>query len=60
MRKAAESLHKEKIWVDKTPDPRMIKCVPRLKRAWPNAKFIFVKRRGIENLESRIKKFPYV
>ncbi len=60
IRKAAESLHKEKIWVDKSPDPRMIKCVPHLKRAWPNAKFIFAKRRGIENLVSRMKKFPHV
>lgn len=59
-RNAAESLHKEKIWVDKSPDPRMIKCVPYLKRAWPNAKFIFAKRRGIENLTSRMKKFPHV
>ena len=60
IRTAAESLHKEKIWLDKTPDPRMIKCVPHLKRAWPNAKFIFAKRRGIENLGSRMKKFPHV
>lgn len=60
IRNAAESLHKEKIWVDKSPDPRMIKCVPHLIRAWPNAKFIFAKRRGIENLASRIKKFPHV
>jgi len=60
IRKATESLHKEKIWVDKTPDPRMIKCVPHLIRAWPNAKFIFAKRRGIENLASRVKKFPHV
>lgn len=58
IRKVAESLYKEKIWLDKTPDPRMIKCVPYLLRAWPNAKFIFAKRRGIENLTSRIKKFP--
>ena len=60
IRKAAESLHQEKIWIDKSPDPRMIKCVPYLKRAWPNAKFIFAKRRGIENLASRMKKFPHV
>ena len=60
IRKAAESLHTEKTWIDKSPDPRMIKCVPYLKRAWPNAKFIFAKRRGIENLTSRMKKFPHV
>ena len=59
-RKQCESLHKEKIWLDKSPDSGMIKCVPFLIRVWSQSRFIFAKRRGIENIISRLKKFPHV
>lgn len=55
-----ESLHKSDTWLDKTPGAHMIKCVPYLVKIWPNAKFVFAKRRGIENVISRLNKFPKV
>jgi hypothetical protein len=45
-------------WVDKTPRPGMINIAPLLREIWPNARFIFMRRRAIENLESRLRKFP--
>ena len=45
-------------WVDKTPSVDMIHLAPTLSRIWPEAKFIFMKRRGIENMLSRLRKFP--
>jgi len=45
-------------WFDKTPDGAMITLVPTLVRLWTNASFVFAKRRGIENLVSRVAKFP--
>ncbi len=44
-------------WFDKTPTYEMVASVPVLAEAWPNARFIFMKRRGLENLRSRIRKF---
>jgi hypothetical protein len=44
-------------WFDKTPTYQMIASVPILAEAWPHAKFIFMKRRGLENLSSRVRKF---
>ncbi len=45
-------------WLDKTPDADMIRTVPILSRLWPTAAFVFAKRRGIETIVSRLKKFP--
>jgi hypothetical protein len=36
----------------------MIQAIPTLRRLWPDCVFIFAKRRAIENVVSRIKKFP--
>ena len=44
-------------WCDKTPTPEMIWAAPYLLRTWPNAKFIFVRRRAFENVRSRMRKF---
>lgn len=52
------SLYQSNIWLDKTPGHEMIKSVPIIAKTWPNAKFIFAKRRGIENINSRMRKFP--
>lgn len=52
------SLYQSNIWLDKTPGIEMIDSVPIIVKTWPNAKFIFAKRRGIENINSRIRKFP--
>ncbi len=45
-------------WFDKTPNHHMIHLAPQFKAIWPNAKFIFMKRRALEFIESRRRKFP--
>ena len=45
-------------WLDKTPGHPMIEAVPALIRIWPEARFIFMRRRAIENIASRGRKFP--
>jgi hypothetical protein len=45
-------------WVDKTPGPEMICAAPVLARTLPNAKFLFMRRRGIENVLSKQRRFP--
>jgi hypothetical protein len=47
-------------WFDKTPTFEMVATVPLLAEAWPNARFIFMKRRGLENLRSRLRKFSKI
>ena len=46
--------------IDKTPGLPMIEALPFLFRIYPNSKVIFCKRRGIENIQSRLRKFPKV
>jgi len=45
-------------WIDKTPRPEMIAAARLMQEMWPNARFVFMKRRGIENVISRLSKFP--
>jgi len=45
-------------WIDKTPTVAMVRAVPLLREIWRNARFIFLKRRVIENVLSRRRKFP--
>ena len=45
-------------WFDKTGNPEMIEIVPLLRQLWPESVFIFSKRRALENVVSRLKKFP--
>ncbi|WP_019505361.1 sulfotransferase [Pleurocapsa sp. PCC 7319] len=59
-RKTSESLATDKVWLDKSPDSAMIKAVPYIVKIWSQSRFIFAKRRGIENIISRLKKFPHV
>jgi Sulfotransferase family len=47
-------------WIDKTPRPEMIEAARLMQELWPNARFIFMKRRGIENVSSRLVKFPQI
>jgi hypothetical protein len=47
-------------WIDKTPTSDMIRLAPILKEIFPNGKFIFMRRRAIENILSRQRKFPEV
>ena len=44
-------------WADKTPNSPMVSSAPILASTWPLARFIFMKRRGIENVLSRQRKF---
>ena len=51
----------EQRWLDKTPGGRsMVRACPLLLEIFPHAKFIFCKRRGVENVLSRQRKFPDV
>ena len=59
LREAVEALApKDQPWLDKTGNPEMIAAIPTIRALWPNAVFIFAKRRGIENIASRLQKFP--
>jgi hypothetical protein len=45
-------------WLDKTPTVEAVRASVLLRELWPNARFIFMKRRVIENVLSRRRKFP--
>jgi hypothetical protein len=45
-------------WFDKTGNPETILLLPYLMERWPNSRAIFSRRRGIENIMSRMVKFP--
>ena len=59
-KRICEELCPEEVWLDKSPDALMIQCIDNLRLAWPACRFIFAKRRGIENICSRLRKFPNV
>jgi sulfotransferase family protein len=46
-------------WLDKTPTVEMVRAAPLMRELWPNARFIFMKRRVIENVLSRRRRFPH-
>jgi len=54
----AESKQQNTPWFDKTGSTQMVEAMPMLHRIWPSARFIFAKRRGLENVVSRVLKFP--
>lgn len=49
-----------RIWFDKTPDFHMVQSIPFVREIYPEARFLFLKRRGFENVVSRRKKFPHL
>lgn len=53
-----EENHPFPLWFDKSALAEMIYAIPIVKRLWPQSVFIFCKRRGIENVLSRLTKFP--
>ena len=57
-RQMTEAHHPAPPWFDKTGNADMILAIPTLLQLWPDAAFIFAKRRAIENVISRLKKFP--
>jgi hypothetical protein len=56
---AMRQIFPEGLWLDKTPSVNMIHLAPVFQKIWPQARFIFMKRRGIENIMSRQRKFAY-
>jgi len=56
--KLASDLFPTARWLDKTPTVEMVHAAVLMKELWPNARFIFMKRRVIENVLSRRRKFP--
>src|SRR5579862_3817835 len=46
-------------WLDKTPTVEMVRASVLMRELWPNARFLFMKRRVIENVLSRQRKFPH-
>lgn len=54
----ARSTFSKPHWVDKTPSAAMVYSAPLLREMWPNARFIFLRRRAVENVVSRLRKFP--
>jgi Sulfotransferase family len=59
-RSITDAIHNDKIWFDKTAHGGMVGSLPFFKSLWPQAKIIYAKRRPIENLESRLKKFNHM
>jgi hypothetical protein len=57
-RNLAQDCYPKEYWVEKTPNSDAVYLAPRFRKIWPRAKFIFMKRRGIENVKSRQTKFP--
>jgi hypothetical protein len=58
VRTVENDLNPEDPWFDKTGTPEMTAAIPIVRELWPNSVFVFAKRRGIENIISRLKKFP--
>lgn len=58
MKGQLEMLNPVKPWFDKTGNPETIWILKRIMKAWPTSRIIFAKRRGIENIMSRMQKFP--
>ncbi len=57
-RQTVDRLNPESPWVDKTCNSPTVLLLPDLITLWPDCRIIFAKRRGIENIRSRLIKFP--
>jgi hypothetical protein len=55
---AVQQLFPSSRWIDKTPNSDMVHLAPRFKKIWPRSRFIFMRRRFLENAASRSRKFP--
>ncbi|MGQ7794072.1 sulfotransferase [Faunimonas sp. B44] len=53
-----ERVHGGVRFIEKTPLPVSIASAPLALELWPDAKFVFATRRAIENVASRMRKFP--
>jgi hypothetical protein len=57
-KQTVEALNPQPPWVDKTCNSPMILVLEDLVSLWPECRIVFAKRRAIENVRSRLKKFP--
>jgi hypothetical protein len=57
-RTMVNDLNPKEPWFDKSGGREMIWAIPIVRELWPGSVFVFAKRRGIENVISRSKKFP--
>ena len=57
MRFVYHQLHRGE-FIDKTPGTEMLNSLPIAMSIWPEARVIFCRRRGLENVDSRRRKFP--
>jgi hypothetical protein len=57
-RDIVDKVNPEPPWFDKTGGAEMIRFLPTVLTLWPSAGVVFLKRRAIENILSRTKKFP--
>ncbi|MBS0379693.1 MAG: sulfotransferase [Proteobacteria bacterium] len=53
-----DQAHPYPLWFDKSGHAEMIPAIPILRQLWPDSVYVFCKRRAIENIASRLKKFP--
>ncbi len=51
------NITKTNVFVDKTPGIPMLIALPSIIQIWPQASVVFAKRRGLENITSRMRKF---
>jgi hypothetical protein len=56
-RRVYHRAHGSGSFIDKTPGLEMIRAAPFLQRSFPEARFIFMRRNGVANVISRMKKF---
>ena len=54
----SDKMNPKEPWFDKTGNPEMVRALPRIMEAWNNSRVIFTKRHGVENVVSRLVKFP--
>lgn len=60
LRRIYRKYYGDLVHLDKTPGIPMLESLPLAILAWPNARVVFCKRRGMENISSRLSKFPLV
>jgi hypothetical protein len=56
--KTVSDLNPTAPWFDKSGGAEMVYLLPRLLELWPGAVAIYMKRNGVENVASRVRKFP--
>jgi hypothetical protein len=57
-KEVADNWNTGPLWFDKSGNVDMIRAIPTLRHLWPDSVYLFAKRRAIENVVSRVKKFP--